>query len=349
MENIRRLIKNLSRDLRQKISSPDFWGLVRKLENNNMENPRLGYAKSPASENVRFGQTPHLHLPAGGIAEILEGRDSGVEAIIFTYFFGLLGINGPMPLEFTNYVYRRSYSFYDHTWRRFLDIIHHRMHVFYYRAFAQNEQSVSFDRPNDDPLRSIVKSLTGLPPEINYGAAIEKSALSYAWAFSFTARNRSGLEEMLRRLLRTRVEVKDFVTAAYDISPDDYAVLGNPKTAVLGVSLQIGRTYLSAAHKFEIRIGPASFDMFPGYKRRSWRATLRAFLLIRELVKLYLDRPLDYSIVVKLVKGSMPAAMLGSEKQEGFQLGYNCWIGSTDRELELRIDTSRFNRMKWMK
>ena len=87
--------------------------------------------------------------------------------------------------------------------------------------------------------------------------------------------------------------------------------------------------------------------MFPGYKRRSWRATLRAFLLIRELVKLYLDRPLHYSIVVKLVKGSMPAAMLGSEKQEGFQLGYNCWIGSTDRELELRIDTSRFNRMKW--
>ncbi|MDR2659220.1 MAG: type VI secretion system baseplate subunit TssG [Spirochaetaceae bacterium] len=347
MEDIRILVKKLSHNLRQKNSAPDFWGFVRKLENSGKGKPRLGYAKNPADENVRFGQTPFFHLPASDIAEIHESDIPGVDAMVFTYFLGLLGINGPMPLEFTAYVYQRSYNHYDHTWRRFLDIIHHRMHVFYYRAFAQNEQSISFDRPNDDPLTNIVKSLNGLPPEIDYGVDTERIALSYASTFSFTARNSSGLEEILRKLLKTRVKVKDFVVASYDISPDDYAILGNPKTAILGVSLQIGRTYLSATHQFEIVIGPVSFDMLPGYKFRSWLATIKALSLIRNIVNLYLDRPLDYSIVVKLVKGSMlPVIIFSKNNPQCCQLGYNCWIGSIDRELEFRINASRLKRMK---
>ncbi|MDR2746406.1 MAG: type VI secretion system baseplate subunit TssG, partial [Treponema sp.] len=140
MEDLRKLIRSWSQNLRQGVAAPDFWGLVRKLEQNNPGKPRLGYAKYPSDENVRFGQTPHLYFPPSDIAEIIEGKKVGLDAVVFTYFLGLLGVNGPMPLEFIHYVYQRSRSHYDHAWRRFLDIIHHRMHVFYYRAFAQNQQ-----------------------------------------------------------------------------------------------------------------------------------------------------------------------------------------------------------------
>jgi type VI secretion system protein ImpH len=147
MENLRRLTKTWAQNLRSGISVPDFWGFVRKLEKSDPSRPRLGYAKHPSEEIIRFGQMPYLYFPPSDIAEIFEGKKTGVVALVFTYFLGLLGVNGPMPLEFTHYVYQRSYNHYDQTWRRFLDIIHHRMHVFYYRAFAQNEQSISFDRP----------------------------------------------------------------------------------------------------------------------------------------------------------------------------------------------------------
>jgi type VI secretion system protein ImpH len=344
MEHIRKLIKTLANNLSKKISAPDFWGLARKLENSNRKNPRLGFAKTPANENVRFGQKPSLYLPASDVAEIIEGKKDGVDATVFTYFLGLLGINGPMPLEFTNYVYQRSFSHFDHTWRRFLDIIHHRMHILYYRAFAQNEQSISFDRPNHDPIRSIIKNLAGMPEGMNFGVDGEKIALSYAHTFSFTARNREGIEEMLRRMLKTGVKVKDFVVAVYDINPDDYAQLGNPHTGILGVNVQIGRRYLSATHRFEIEVGPIDSA---GY--RSLFLKPGVFLnMLMQTVRLYLDRPLDYVLRIYFARGVITSARLGFKNSGSrpVQLGYFCWIGNTDRELELRIDVSRFNRTK---
>ncbi|MDR0758496.1 MAG: type VI secretion system baseplate subunit TssG [Treponema sp.] len=341
MENLRRLIRTWSQNLRQGIAAPDFWGFVRKLEKNNAPKPRLGYAKHPSDENIRFGQMPYLYFPVSDIAEITEGKRAGVDALMFTYFFGLLGVNGPMPLEFTNYVYLRSYSHYDQTWRRFLDIIHHRMHVFYYRAFAQNEQSISFDRPGDDPVRNIIRSLTGLPPKMADSVS-EAVVLSYAENFSFMARNRSGLEDILRRMLNTRVRVKDFITAPYDLAPEDYAVLGDRKSAVLGLNLQIGRSCLCATRRFEIEIGPIGYDtyqvlMTPG----------SGFETLRRTVNLYLDRPLDYVFVIHIA-GGVPQARLGFDwtraDADAAQLGYTCRLGNPGRDLELRIDASRFSR-----
>jgi type VI secretion system protein ImpH len=305
----------------------------------------MGYAKHPSEENIRFGQMPHLHFPPSEIAEIIEGKQQGVDAMLFTYFFGLLGANGPMPLEFTSYVYQRSHNHYDQTWRRFLDIIHHRMHGFYYRAFAQNEQSISFDRPKDDPVQDIIKSLTGLPPKMGFDRISETAVLSYGSNFSFMARNRSGLEDILRRMLKTRVQVKDFIVASYDLHAEDYAVLGNPKTAVLGVNLQIGRTCLSATRQFEIEMGPIGFAIY-----QSLMLPLSGFEVLLHTVNLYLDRPLDYTVVIQLARSIVPPARLGFDwtqtNADAAQLGYTCWLGNTDKELELRIDASRFNRMK---
>jgi type VI secretion system protein ImpH len=344
MENPGRLVKTWAQNLRRGIAAPDFWGFVRKLERNNSEKPRLGYAKRPADENVRFGQTPHLYFPSSDIAEIAEGKRSGVAALVFTYFLGLLGVNGPMPLEFTHYVYQRSHSHYDHTWRRFLDIIHHRMHALYYRAFAQNEQSISFDRPAEDPVRDIVRSFIGTPPEMRFEGAEEDIALSYGDSFGFMARNKSGLEDTLRRILKAAVRVRDFIVAPYDLEPQDYALLGNRKTATLGLNLQIGRTCLCATRRFEIAIGPIGFDAY-----QVLMTPAGGFELLIKTVQAYLDRPLDFVFAVRLERG-IPPARLGfdwtDDNADAAQLGYTCWLGNPGEEVELRIEASRFNRLK---
>jgi type VI secretion system ImpH/TssG family protein len=329
MENgIRKLIKTLSRNLRNNVSAPDFFGLVRRLEKARPEQPRLGQAAHPRDENVRFGQVPFLRFPSSEIAEIVEGTTVNVDAVIMTYFFGLLGVNGPMPLDFTSYVFQRSYNQYDHAWRRFLDIIHHRMHVLFYRAFALNEQSISFDRSTDDPVIDIFKSFAGLPPDqVMANKKQERLFLGNPHHFGMRFKTRSALEDILRQVFRIHIEVKDFVIAPYDIPAENRAILGNPETAILGKNLQIGHSYYSATQKFEVRIGPVDYavcqKLLPGTE---------GFDLMYQCTSLYLDRALDYDLTFTLNSASISMPRLGTNTA---RLG-GCWLGSLkDPEITL--------------
>jgi type VI secretion system protein ImpH len=347
MENVRNSIRKASQRLRNGIGAPDFWGFVRKLENANTSKPRLGYGKNPGEENVRFGQAPYLNFPSTDIAEIIEGgRRASVDAVIIVYFFGLLGVNGPMPLEFTNYVFRRSHNYFDNTWRRFLDIIHHRFLSFYYRAYSANQQAISFDRKDEDPISDIIRSLTGLPPDRGFTERRERIALNSAQHFSLLVKNRWGLEDLLRRTFKLESEVREFIPTSYDIPPENYAILGREQNSRLGVNLQIGRTCISITGKFEIRIGPLAFEDY--LKFMSGR---NGFALLREAVNLYLDRPLDYSVVFSVLCETIPLAQLGFDLEKARwdppQLGYTCWIGNPDeRVVTLTIAAARLDRKK---
>ncbi|GHV83865.1 hypothetical protein AGMMS50212_12050 [Spirochaetia bacterium] len=322
MENdVRKLIKTLSRNLRNNVSAPDWFGLVRRLEKSRPNQPRLGQAVHPKDENVRFGQAPFLRFPSTEIAEIAEGNTVGIDAVIMTYFLGLLGVNGPMPLDFTSYIFQRSCNQYDHAWRRFLDIIHHRIHILFYRAFALNEQAISFDRPADDPIRDIFKSLAGLPPDqVMSDKNQEHFFLCNPHHFGMRFKTRSALEDIMRRA-SPNVTIKDFVIASYDIPVENRAVLGNPKTAILGENLQIGRSYYSATQKFEIRIGPMDYSecqkLLPG---------TAGFNLLHQLVSLYLDQPMDYDLTFTLNSASISMPKLGT----GTALLGGCWLGNLE-------------------
>ena len=351
MENPGKSVKKAAQRLRGGIGAPDFWNFVRSLENANASRPRLGKGKNPQEENVRFGQAPFLHFPPTDIAEIIEGgKPLGVDATIILYFFGLLGVNGPMPLEFTSYIFRRSHNHFDNTWRRFLDIIHHRFMTFYYRSYAANQQAMSFDRQDDDPLSFIIKSLAGFSPIKRPGktSKIDRQdmlILKSAQQFSFLAKNSSGLQQMLRRLFNFNLEVRDFIPSSRDIPGESRAILGEINTT-LGLDLQIGRSYMSITGKFEIHIGPISFEEY-----RSFMSRRNGAQLFVDAVALYLDRPLDYSVVFALWMNTIPLSQLGFDLEgarwDAPQLGYTCWIGDSQEELmKLNISAERFIRRK---
>ena len=342
MENPGKSVKKAARRLKSGAGAPDFWAFVRAMENARPSNPRLGKAKNPLDENVRFGQQPYLHFPPTDIAEIIEGgRAAGVDATIILYFFGLLGVNGPMPLEFTNYVFRRSHNHFDNTWRRFLDIIHHRFVTLYYRSYAAGQQAMSFDRKDDDPLSFIIKSLAGFSTAGSTPDREEMLILRSVAQLSCASKNRAGLEDMLRRLFKFNLAVRDFIPSSGDIPAENRAVLGK-KNATLGLDAQIGSAYLSITGKFEIQIGPLSFDEY-----RSFMLDRNGARLLIEAVSLYLDRPMDYSVVFTVRTHTIPLAQLGFDpahaRWEAPQLGYTCWIGNPEEELiTLRIDAARF-------
>jgi type VI secretion system protein ImpH len=329
----------------------DFRGVVRSLEQlarqQTRMQPRLGYAKRPAEENVRFSQPPHLFFPPSDIAQVADGTRPGVDADIAVYFLGLLGPSGPMPLEFTNYILQRSRTARDTTWEKFLDIIHHRFLTLFYRASVQNEQAVSFDRADSDPISSIVKALAGFTPLLRLEDRRDMLALSFARHYGSATKTREGLEDILRRFLNLPLEVHDFIPAQYEIPEDARAVLGQRSNSTLGVDMQIGRHYTSITKKFDIVIGPVSFFVY-----REYIAQMQGLKIINEAVRMFLDRPLDYTVTFVVKSLTIPLMRLGYDEDdnemmlEAAQLGYTCWLGNVySEEVETKIEAKRFRRI----
>ena len=337
MEDVGKLVRQASRRLRTGTGAPDFFELVRRIGHGRPDLPRLGKAVRPTQENVRFGQTPYLHFPPTEVAEIRPGNGSA-EALIMTYFFGLLGVNGPMPLEFTDYVFQRSHNYYDQTWRRFLDIINHRFLTLFYRAWAENEQAVSFDRADDDKITDIIRALAGTPSDMLPANRIfPYLTANYASHFGRCIKNHSSLQEILRNVMKVDLKVRDFVVSSYNIPKNVRCRLGNRETSVLGKNIQLGRSYMSATREFEIEVGPVVFA-----ESNKWMPGTKGFELINRIVTAYLDRPLEYSLTFIVIGKTVPQVVFGKE-DKGVRLGQGFFLGhpKDDENIKITIGASR--------
>jgi predicted component of type VI protein secretion system len=225
------------------------------------------------------------------------------------------------------------------------------MTMFYYRAHALNRQSMSYDRVDDDVFSGIIKSFAGLPPESKVDKKQEAITLSYAHNLASGVKNRDNLEAMLKGLLGLPLELRDFILSSHDIPVDSYAVLGKRATSTLGLNIQIGRKFLSVTLKYEVRIGPISFDDY-----EKLVSGFTGLNIIARAVHRYLDRPLEYDLVFSLYADTLPDMRLGfdwqDEKGDAAQLGYTCWLGGRRNAGEtvlLVIDGSRLNKARHKK
>ena len=147
MDDIRFLVKDIKKRIEKKQSLPDFFTLLRYIESKYPKKTKLGYALNYEDEIIRFSQVPHLKFAESEIADI-DIKDDKV--LLKVYFFGLLGPNSVMPLEFTNFVMNRSFNHQDKGIQSFLDIINHRMISLYYKAKSVNNQTLSFSKEEDN-------------------------------------------------------------------------------------------------------------------------------------------------------------------------------------------------------
>src|SRR5690606_3421155 len=108
-----------------------FFAAVRLIDALHADDPRLGEAARPPEESVRLGQTPTLKFATSTI-DAFEAGDGSRPARLSSYFFGLFGPNGPLPLHLTEYAHSRELNFDDPTFRRFADVFHHRLLPLFY-------------------------------------------------------------------------------------------------------------------------------------------------------------------------------------------------------------------------
>lgn len=311
----------------------DLFAVLRNLESLRRDLPRLGRALRPGQESVRLGQQPSMAFPAGGIAAVHEPEPdeqpsaAGGFTRVLVNCFGMLGSHGPLPLHLTEYVWQRVKHHGDHTLARFLDLFHHRMLSFLYRAWVDANPAVAHDRPETDRMPSQLGAFVG----IGTAALRDKDAFGdsarryYAGQFADPVAHPEGLRALLADHFGVPVQIEEFVGEWADIPPSclwrlpDLALGSAAENGRLGVSTSLGSRVWLVQNRFRITLGPLSRHQF---NRVSPGGPDVAALTA--LVRGYVGDGLRWDVRLKLFPEAVPTLQLGSAI-----IGQTSWLWST--------------------
>jgi type VI secretion system protein ImpH len=320
----------------------DFYQALRRIEALHPRQPRIGRSLRPGDDVVRLAQEPSLAFAPATLAGCKTAKAGGRPRLSVA-FGGLFGPQGPLPLHLTEYARDRIINSGDPTFARFLDMFHHRVLSLVYRAWADAQPTVQFDRPDEDRFRAYVGALAGMgQPSLERRDAMPDLAKRYfAGRLVCHARHAEGLQAMLSEFFELPMRIVEFVGRWLELPDDCRCVLGEagafaPREemglgrradhqvlAQLGVSATIGDRVWDCQTKFRIVAGPMSLDH---YQRLLPGGTSLAKL--EAIVKNYVGLELDWELHLVLQEREIPQTELGALGQ----LGWTTWLVSQPPE-----------------
>jgi type VI secretion system protein ImpH len=299
----------------------DFFQALRRIEllGSTGIQPKLGTAARPAEEPIRLGQEPDLTFAGSSLARF-HADDGDGRPRLSVSFFGLLGPNGPLPLHLTEYARDRLRNAGDPTMARFLDLFSHRMLLFFYRAWAAGQPTVSRDRPSQDRFETYVGALAGYALKaVRSGDAFPHTAkLFYAGHLAAQNRNAEGLAAVIGDFFMVPTRVDQFIGCWIDLPPAHRWSLGRrvdpPR---LGASTIVGARAWTKQQKFQIVLGPLS--------RRQFQRMLpggASLPKLTALVRNYIGDELLWDLRLVPEEETAEPLRLGTSR-----LGWTTWLG----------------------
>ena len=300
-------------------SAYDFFQAIRILQRHWSSSPRIGYANLPKDEPLRLGQKPSLTCPATLIERLDPPTDEKPAKMVLTYH-GILGANGPLPLNFTEYALDRAMARKDRTFPALLDVFHHRMMSFLARAWADNNLAVDLDRPADSHFIRYFGGLIGIGQDSlrNRDLVPDYAKLYFSGWLSREARSPEGLGKILAHYFAIPTTIKPFQGRWLPLPAEHRSRLGgSPDSGVLGESVILGESVWDCCLSFRIVMGPLKFSSFqrmlPGGQ---------SFARLCSWVKNYVGDEFFWDVAFQVEAPQIPLLMLGSTAQ----LGYNTWL-----------------------
>lgn len=299
-----------------------FFAALRRIEALNPNKARIGTSVKPGDDPVRFGQEPSMSFAPSTLASF-SMADSLARAgapRMDVLFFGVFGPNGPLPLHLTEYARERIRNEGDRTFADFIDLFHHRLLSFFYRAWSEASPSSQLDRPEVDhfaPRLGALQSI-GVRESRSRDAAPDFAKLHYTGRLSNQSRNAEGLLELLRHFFTVPIAIEQYIGTWFHIPEGDRFRLGDsPETGSLGLTTSVGERVWECQSKFRLRVGPVSLAeyqrMLPG-----GASLVRLVAWVRN----YLGDELDWDVQLILHRDEVKTASLGSFGQ----LGWSTWL-----------------------
>lgn len=291
-----------------------FLALLRVLERQADDKPRIGRSRRTRDDVVRLGQDPFLAFPDREVsAASLDGNRPEVRSPVMGFF----GAHGALPLNTTEEVLRWAEAG-DKAFVEFTDIFATRFIQLYYRAWADARPIVQFDHGADDRFQKYLLSLVGLgsPAFRDQADVLDTLRLRYTALFMGRIKSPRRLQQIIKLHLKTEVEIEELVPSWMEFEPDSLSRLG-AQGSTLGQDVHLGSRIQSVGEKICVHLYTNSFA---AYERLLPGGADHAQLDM--VVASYLGITLEVDVALWLPYADVPPAKLG----KGSALGWMACI-----------------------
>lgn len=312
------------RALEEKPYDYGFFQVLRELECRYPNAARIGTSPRPQDEPFRLGQDPAMAFPPSVFSSVIPASEGRPPRLI-QQFFGLFGPNGALPLHLTEFARDRLLNMRDSALVRFFDLLHHRPLQMFYRAWAQAQPTVGFDRPESDRFSAYVGSLVGMgtPAVRRRDAAGDHARLFFAGWLSRQVRSADGLRSILSGYYRLPVRIQEFAGHWLKLPDDELTRIGTRTSGCqLGRGSVLGARVWDRQHCIQIEFGPLTIEQFESFLPGG-----QALNQLVALVRHYLTFEISWDLRLVLARGQVPTAQLGGKSR----LGWTTWTATRHR------------------
>jgi type VI secretion system protein ImpH len=311
----------------------DLLAVLRRLERENPDKPRLGEARRLADEFVTIGQNPYFEFPDSNIEQATVDETGRVR--LKARFLGMFGPQGALPLTTTEEAYGWLRE-RDDAFARFVDIFQWRLLALFFRVWSDAHPASQNDRPDQDRFKVYIGAMIGIgaPAFRNADSIPDFAKLPYSGLLSPRVKSASRLRSFLSSFLRTRVEIEEFVGAWLAFDASERTRLGEANIR-LGADCVAGASMYGVSDKFRVRVHVRDIAHF--------RRFLPGQTLAQEIadaIFLYVGEEYDWDMELAIPAGEITPVRLG----ESVQLGWTSWTAPNWAKTDETIRTdARFH------
>jgi type VI secretion system protein ImpH len=323
--------------LRHVPEAVDLFALLRYVEASTPYQARLGYSKTPRDDAVRLGQYPSTAFAPTTLYSI-EPRGRRAAPMVRVLSLGLFGPNGPLPLHITEYVRDRIRNQNDPTLVAFADIFHHRLLSLFYRAWADAQPVVQFDRAGQNRFTVHAGSLSGLGfASTRQRDSVEDNAKLFATGhFVRLTRNPEGIRQVLAHYFQVPVRLHEYIRTWLDIPVEEQTRLtGMNVNNHLGHGAVAGVRVPDVQFKFRLELGPMSLAKYEAFLPGAHNN-----VRLRDWLRQYIGLEFKWDAQLLLRADEVPSSQLGERQR----LGWTTWLGrraSHEPARDLRLNPER--------
>ena len=318
----------------------EFFQAVRLLERIYPERSPVGQDVTPHNEVVRFKSHLSLGFPASQIQSIREVDDEFDEQRrfeMFINFMGMLGINGILPIHYTELAMSRA-RYGDHTFAAFMDIFTHRAVSLFFKAWEKYRFPVQYERGNDsftEYLFDFVGLGTGgLRGQMDLD---DESLLPYTGLIAQKPHSSSALSQILADYFGIQAKIKQFFGQWLDLEEESITRIGKANYS-LGVNTIVGTRVWDYQSNFRVVLGALKFVQFQAFLPNG-----TAYKPMLSIIKFMVGHEQDYDVQLKLKAKEVPSCILTTRARRKPMLGWTTWLktkpfSEDDEQVILKIE-----------
>lgn len=332
----RRTPHSLIEDLTQSPWKFEFHQAVRLLEFY-LDGDRVGLSSDPRTDSIRFKALANLSFPASELSQVLiPETDAGAQGEVTVTFLGLAAAMGPLPRPFVEQILERVAQ-KDTATRDFLDIFHHRLIAYHYRAREKHRPSMRVVPVEDSVLTEPLLAIAGIgTPTLSHRSDIsDRSLLAFGATLGRPRKLTQGLAGMVQHYFGTPARGVPFQGRWLHLDAGSWTRLSASGTrgagsVGLGGDLVLGTRAWDQSAAFELQIGPLDLATFQSFLPTDPEGRVPDGARLPPLQSLAkLHAPLGMEVRARLILGSNVAKQVPlSSQPRGPRLGYTSWLGA---------------------